>query len=151
MTEQEYISKVCENIKQVRIQKEIKQVELAAEIGIDDSSLRRIESGRTSPTLKTLYRISQALKIDLSELLPETLTNTKKSIITKDEAEKLVKDHSHYKYATKVGTTIRYEITKVDAIQIHNTEEYDVVFILKSDTGLMSELISDIKHTYFLS
>ena len=33
------------------------QLELASKIGIDDSSLRRIESGKTNPTLKTIYRI----------------------------------------------------------------------------------------------
>lgn len=70
MTEQEYILKVCANIKQQRIAKSIKQIELASEIGIDDSSLRRIESGRTSPTLKTLFRVAVALKINISDLLP---------------------------------------------------------------------------------
>ena len=70
MNEQEYILKVCENIKQKRIQLGVKQIELASEIGVDDSSLRRIESGRTSPTLKTLYRIALAMKIDIQELLP---------------------------------------------------------------------------------
>ena len=73
MTEQEYIYKVCCNIKQQRIQKGFKQIEFACEIGIDDSSLRRIESGRTSPTLKTLVRISKALNICVSELLPDEI------------------------------------------------------------------------------
>lgn len=45
-------------------------MDLAVEIGIEDSSLRRIESGRTSPTLKTLIRIANALQIEVSELLP---------------------------------------------------------------------------------
>lgn len=71
-SEQDYILKVCENIKQKRIQSGMKQIELASEIGIDDSSLRRIESGRTNPTLKTLYKIAVALKIDVAELLPSS-------------------------------------------------------------------------------
>jgi transcriptional regulator with XRE-family HTH domain len=70
MTEEEYIQRVCSNIKSIRIKKGIKQIDLACNIGIDDSSLRRIESGRTSPTLKTLFRISKSLNVDLSELLP---------------------------------------------------------------------------------
>ena len=73
MDEQQYIKQVCENIKQMRIAKGVKQIDLATEINIDDSSLRRIESGRTSPTLKTLLRISNALKINLSELLPPNI------------------------------------------------------------------------------
>lgn len=71
MTEQEYIHYVCTSIKQKRIEKGIKQMDLAVEIGIEDSSLRRIESGRTSPTLKTLIRIASALQIEVSELLPK--------------------------------------------------------------------------------
>ena len=71
MKEEEYIKQVCENIKQLRIHKGLTQIDLATEIGIDDSSLRRIESGRTSPTLKTLYRIAIASKIEIKELLPD--------------------------------------------------------------------------------
>jgi transcriptional regulator with XRE-family HTH domain len=73
MTEQEYIYVVCNNIKQQRIKKGFKQIEFACEIGIDDSSLRRIESGRTSPTLKTLIRISKALGVKVTELLPDEI------------------------------------------------------------------------------
>lgn len=74
MDEQEYIRRVCNNIKQLRIEKGFKQIEFACEIGIDDSSLRRIESGRTSPTLKTLIRISKALGVKVSDLLPDETT-----------------------------------------------------------------------------
>lgn len=72
MTEQEYILLVCNNIKQLRMQKGIKQVDLAYAIGIDDSSIRRIESGRTSPTLKTLIRIAGALNVEVQDLLPDS-------------------------------------------------------------------------------
>ena len=70
MNEEEYILEVCKNIKSFRLAKNLTQVDLSASIGIDDSSLRRIESGRTSPTLKTLFRIANALGIEVSELLP---------------------------------------------------------------------------------
>jgi len=46
------------------------QLELSSKIGIDDSSLRRIESGRTSPTLKTLYRIAISLNVQIHDILP---------------------------------------------------------------------------------
>ncbi len=71
MTEEQYISMVCENIKRIRLDQKMKQIELASEVGIDDSSLRRIESGRTSPTLKTLFRIAKALNVSVSELVGE--------------------------------------------------------------------------------
>jgi len=70
MTEEDYISTVCQNVKNLRVSKKLTQVELAASVGIDDSSLRRIESGRTSPTLKTLYRLATALEVNVIDLLP---------------------------------------------------------------------------------
>lgn len=70
MTEKEYILIVCKNIKSLRIEKNMTQLELSSKIGIDDSSLRRIESGRTSPTLKTLYRIAISLNVQIHDILP---------------------------------------------------------------------------------
>ena len=69
MEEQEYITWVGKNIKKIRIEKGIKQIDLALKIGIEDSSLRRIEAGKTNPTIKTLYRIAKALEIPIERLV----------------------------------------------------------------------------------
>lgn len=42
------------------------QAELAAKIGMPQSSLARIESGKANPTLKTLLRIAAALRAELT-------------------------------------------------------------------------------------
>ena len=47
MTEEEYIKEVCTKIKLIRVKKKMTQLELASKIGIEDSSLRRIESGNS--------------------------------------------------------------------------------------------------------
>lgn len=70
MTEEDFVLSVCKKIKDTRIQKGIKQIDLATDIGIDDSNLRRLENGRTSPTLKTLYKIANALQVKVVDLLP---------------------------------------------------------------------------------
>lgn len=44
----------------------LRQTELAAKVGISQSSLARIESGRTNPTLKTLLKLAAALDMRLS-------------------------------------------------------------------------------------
>lgn len=72
MTEDEYIKKIGENIKARRYALDIKQIDLAHKLNIDDSALRRIESGRTNPTFKTLYKIAKALNQDIVELLKTT-------------------------------------------------------------------------------
>jgi len=57
-------------IKELRLQKGLSQVELVGKMegNIDATNISRIESGRTNPTLLTLYRISLALEISLEEL-----------------------------------------------------------------------------------
>jgi transcriptional regulator with XRE-family HTH domain len=44
------------------------QNDLSYEIGWDKPNLRKIEKGKTNPTVKTLIKISEALQISLSEL-----------------------------------------------------------------------------------
>ena len=57
-------------IKELRLQKVLSHVELVGKMegNIDATNISRIESGRTNPTLLTLYRISLALEISLEEL-----------------------------------------------------------------------------------
>ncbi|MCT4587486.1 MAG: helix-turn-helix domain-containing protein [Carboxylicivirga sp.] len=55
-------------IVQLRIQKKMKQKELADRMDIDDATLRKIEKGKLNLTLKTLLRISSAFELSLSEL-----------------------------------------------------------------------------------
>lgn len=65
MDESEYIKNIGLRIIAKREELGIKQTELAGLLGIDDSSLRRIESGRTNPTTKTLLKIAKALNTNI--------------------------------------------------------------------------------------
>lgn len=55
----------------MRIQKGISQADLVGKMRgeIDPTNISRIEAGRTNPTVYTLYRISEALEVKLSELI----------------------------------------------------------------------------------
>jgi transcriptional regulator with XRE-family HTH domain len=70
MTVDEFHIYVCQRIKELRKEKGLTQFDLATEIGIDDANLRKIESGKTNPTIKTIYRIAQALQVNVQDLLP---------------------------------------------------------------------------------
>lgn len=61
--------KIGTRIKFLREQKKISQQDLAALCNFEKANMRRIEAGRTNPTVYTLYKISQALSISLSELV----------------------------------------------------------------------------------
>jgi len=59
------------NIQKIRQSKNLSQVDLVGKMegNIDTTNISRIESGRTNPTLYTLYRIAQALEVDIRDLV----------------------------------------------------------------------------------
>lgn len=63
--------KVGEKIQILRESKGMSQVDLAGKIKgkFDTTNVSRVESGRTNSTLFTLYRISEALEVSLSDLV----------------------------------------------------------------------------------
>ena len=60
-------------IKYQRGRKAISQLELALKTGLTTRTISRIECGTIDPKYSTLVRISEALEIDITELLNFTL------------------------------------------------------------------------------
>ncbi|KKR56132.1 MAG: hypothetical protein UT93_C0004G0010 [Candidatus Woesebacteria bacterium GW2011_GWF1_40_24] len=56
-------------IRGLRKEKGFSQEDLAEAVGCDARTIVAIETGKRNPTLKTLNKISQALKTPLSELV----------------------------------------------------------------------------------
>lgn len=54
----EIIKNIGKKLKKRRIDLRLTQVQLSDLIGIEDSALRRIETGRTNPTIKTLLKLT---------------------------------------------------------------------------------------------
>ncbi len=69
MTEKELLWYLGQKIKRLRTEKGISQISFSEMIGIENSNLSRIESGRTNPTYTTLNKIATALGISLSDLV----------------------------------------------------------------------------------
>ena len=69
MTEDVMLKTVGKNIKNVRVEKKILQQDLAAICNIETPNMSRIENGRTNMTLKTLFKISEALGVEMYKLL----------------------------------------------------------------------------------
>lgn len=66
----EEIQKIVGNrIRLLRESKGISQQVLAAICNFEKGNMSRIEAGRTNPTLSTLYKISQALEIKITDLV----------------------------------------------------------------------------------
>lgn len=56
-------------IKQLRLNKHISQQDMAAFCNFETPNYCRIESGRTNPTIYTLYLIAKHLQVSLGELI----------------------------------------------------------------------------------
>ncbi|MEJ8606741.1 helix-turn-helix transcriptional regulator [Riemerella anatipestifer] len=71
MEKTEILKKIGKKVKEMRESKGLSQVELVGKMQgeIDPTNISRIESGRTNPTIYTLYRISEALEIKISDLV----------------------------------------------------------------------------------
>jgi transcriptional regulator with XRE-family HTH domain len=63
-----FLKKLGKNITKIRKGKNITQVQLADIANMDDSSIRRIESGRNNSSIVVLLRLAEALKVSLKEL-----------------------------------------------------------------------------------
>ena len=71
MEKSEILKKVGKKIQEIRLNRGLTQVELVGKIEgeIDTTNISRIESGRTNPTVYTLFRIAEALEVRLNDLL----------------------------------------------------------------------------------
>lgn len=61
--------KLGENLRKLRLKKNMSQGDLATALNVDRAYISNIENGRMNPTLSTLEKISGALGISTSELL----------------------------------------------------------------------------------
>ncbi|MDB9779743.1 helix-turn-helix domain-containing protein [Flavobacteriaceae bacterium] len=59
---------VGKQIYTLRKQLKLTQASLASSAGMEESALQRIEAGRTNPTIKTLYKVSKALNVEIKDL-----------------------------------------------------------------------------------
>lgn len=62
--------KIGNNIRRVRRKKRLQQVEVAVDAGINPSYYGKIERGLVNPSLEKFYRISKALEVRSSDILP---------------------------------------------------------------------------------
>ena len=80
MEKTEILKLVGKRIKELRESKGISQIELVGKMQgeIDPTNISRIESGRTNPTIFTLFRLAEALEINPKDILDISIpSNTK--------------------------------------------------------------------------
>jgi transcriptional regulator with XRE-family HTH domain len=60
-----------ENLRKIRLKKEMSQGDLAKALNVDRAYISNIENGRMNPTLSTLEKIARVLGISTSDLIKE--------------------------------------------------------------------------------
>jgi transcriptional regulator with XRE-family HTH domain len=70
ITHKHILEKFGQKLQQVRKGKGVTQEALAVMVSMDRTYIGLIERGDRNPTVRTLYKISKALKVDSCELLP---------------------------------------------------------------------------------
>jgi len=70
ITHQHILIKFGHKLQQVRKSKKISQEELAEILSMHRTYVGFIERGERNPTIRTLYKISKALKVSAADLLP---------------------------------------------------------------------------------
>lgn len=70
ITHRDILEKFGARLQKVRKEQRISQEELAARLSMHRTYIGMIERGERNPTIRTLYKIAKALKVNGSELLP---------------------------------------------------------------------------------
>ncbi len=70
ISHQHILKKFGDKLQRVRKSKGISQEELAAMLSMHRTYIGMVERGERNPTIRTFYRVTKALKVKSSELLP---------------------------------------------------------------------------------
>ncbi len=70
ITHKQVLEKFGQKMQQVRQSKGITQEALASMLSMHRTYIGLIERGERNPTIRTLYKIAKALKVNASDILP---------------------------------------------------------------------------------
>jgi transcriptional regulator with XRE-family HTH domain len=69
----EQLQYVISQIKKIRVQKGVSQVELSLRSNLSQSFLANLEKGKKQPSVLTIIRIADALEVSVQDFFPETV------------------------------------------------------------------------------
>jgi transcriptional regulator with XRE-family HTH domain len=64
-----FIKQIGNRIKELRLEKNMTQLDLAVASNIDERQIQCLEASHTSPTIKTLYKVAKGLNVEVYLLL----------------------------------------------------------------------------------
>jgi XRE family transcriptional regulator, regulator of sulfur utilization len=85
---------VAENLKRIREEKKLSLDKLSELTGVSKSMLGQIERGDSSPTISTVWKISNGLKISFTSLLDAPQSET--AVIRRGDIQPMKEDNGRY-------------------------------------------------------
>jgi len=67
MTDSKFLTRLGARIKELRLNRDMTQNDLAVQCDFEKASMSRIEAGKTNITVLTLHKISKALDVEINE------------------------------------------------------------------------------------
>lgn len=86
---------VALNLKRIRKERKLSLDNVAQMTGVSKSMLGQIERGESNPTITTVWKIANGLKISFTELIKSPQDNT--VIVKKEDIEPLIEDNGRYR------------------------------------------------------
>ncbi|MFM9329409.1 helix-turn-helix domain-containing protein [Paenibacillus mesotrionivorans] len=117
------VKKIGENIRLLRLKKELSQEQLALHSGVNTSYLGQVERGENNPTIHTLEKIANGLEVPIGSLigdseLTDCVEKNKKTVLAvfnPDDLKQLMID--------AIKTSTMKSRSETDTTNTHNDEE----------------------------
>jgi transcriptional regulator with XRE-family HTH domain len=71
MNENEILKKFGNNLRRIRLSRNVSQEDMALEIGFDRTYISLLERGKRNPSLITICRLVAYLKVDMNQLFED--------------------------------------------------------------------------------
>ena len=128
---------VANNLKRIREEMKLSLEKLAELTGVSKAMLRQIETGESSPTINTIWKIASGLKIPYTAIMsmpqPDTL------VVTKEDAPSQIDDEGKYKvysiFPLEEGRRFEIYMTEIEKGSLYcasahgeRTQEFITVF-----------------------
>jgi len=86
---------LAENLKALRAHQKLSLDKVAEMTGVSKTMLGQIERGESNPTINTVWKIANGLKISFTELIHQPQSDT--TVITKQDVQPLQEDNGRYR------------------------------------------------------
>ena len=148
------------NLKQIREDRGFSLDKMSEITGVSRSMICQIERGESSPTLATIFKITNSLKISLSELTSKKRSSI--NVVDKNSIDPVCEDNNHFRAYTlfpfEDGKNFEIFYCEIDIGGKHiseahqkGTEEYITVFsgILSIQVGEKEYIVPSGGFVYF--